>query len=137
MRSNATKRIEAYRVRSGPLATGSGSGANGAFRIPCGPVVLTVVASDGIDWSESGLPGPVFEHVSVSLPARCPTWEEMDFIKRLFWRDDETVIQLHVPRSQHVNYYATCLHLWRPVGVAIPLPPTITVGPATAKNGGC
>ncbi len=137
MRSNPTKRIERYRVRSGPMASRSGYGANGAFQIPFGPVLLTVVASDGIDWRASGLPDPVFEHVSVSLVARCPTWAEMDFVKRLFWRDDETVLQLHVPRDQHVNYHEYCLHLWKPVGVAIPLPPTITVGPATAKNGGC
>ena len=132
MRSNPTKQIEAYRVRSGPFASSPQDGANGAFFIPFSQVVLKVIASNARDWDESGLPHPMWEHVSVSLGVRCPTWEEMDFVKRIFWRDDETVIQLHVPRSQHVNFHETCLHLWKPIGFEIPLPPMITVGPTSA-----
>lgn len=67
--------------------------------------------------------------MSVSLPVRCPTWEEMDFVKGIFWGGDETVLQLHVPRSRHVSYHPYCLHLWKPVGVEIPLPPIATVAP--------
>lgn len=127
MRRSPTKEIEIYRVTSGQVASDHGSGPCGAFRIPMnmiGPVILNVVASDGRDWSECGFPQPVWEHVSVSLRVRCPTWEEMDFVKRLFWRDNETVMQLHVPRSQHLNYHETCLHLWKPVGIDILLPPS-------------
>jgi hypothetical protein len=51
----------------------------------------------------------------------------MDAVKRIFWRDDETVMQLHVPRDQHVNE-GEVLHLWKPVSVKIPLPPTDCVG---------
>lgn len=128
MRSNPTRKIENFRVRSGPLASTSEYGANGAFTIPYGPVILTVIVNDATTWQESGLPLPAWEHVSVSLPARCPTWKEMDFIKRIFWRDDELVLQFHVPRAQHVNLHENCLHLWKPVGVEIPLPPPSTVG---------
>jgi hypothetical protein len=38
----------------------------------------------------------------------------MAFVKRLFFRDDETAMQLHVPASDHVNQHPYCLHLWRP-----------------------
>jgi len=64
-----------------------------------------------------------WEHVSVSLPDRCPTWEEMAKVKDLFWREDETVIQLHPPKDKHVNRHPYCLHLWRNTNAEQPLPP--------------
>lgn len=64
-----------------------------------------------------------WEHVSVSREDRCPTWEEMCMVKALFWEDEETVIQIHPPKSQYVNRHKFCLHLWRYVGVEQQLPP--------------
>lgn len=95
----------------------------GAFEIPYSKtgVSLRVIASTGGDW----------DHVSVSLPNRCPNWLEMSHIKSLFFREDETVMQLHVPASEHVNYHPNCLHLWRPHSVEIPRPPNWMVGPAS------
>lgn len=72
--------------------------------------------------------GEGWDHVSVSLPDRCPTWEEMEFIKRLFFRDDEVAMQLHVPPKDHISVHDYCLHLWRPQNEKIPLPPSIMVG---------
>jgi hypothetical protein len=80
---------------------------------------LHVVVSWGDGW----------EHVSVSLHHRCPTWDEMVFVKSLFWSDDECVIQYHPPKSEYVNCHPYCLHLWKPIDVAIPMPPTYMVGP--------
>ena len=76
--------------------------------------VLRVIASNDEGW----------DHVSVSLPERCPTWAEMEHVKRLFFRDDEVAFQLHVPPSDHINVHPNCLHIWRPHDVAIPLPPS-------------
>ncbi len=76
-----------------------------------------------------------FEHVSVTIRnrkmeplRRCPTWEQMCLVKSLFWDDEQAVMQLHPPKSEHVNNHAFCLHLWRPTAVEIPLPPSICVG---------
>ncbi len=63
-----------------------------------------------------------WEHVSVSLKQRCPTWDEMCFVKDLFWADDEVVIQYHPAKSNYVNDFKTCLHLWKPIGVELPTP---------------
>lgn len=79
---------------------------------------LNVIASDGEGW----------EHVSVSRRDRCPTWEEMCQIKALFWDDDDCVIQYHPPKSEYVNNHSYCLHLWRPVGITLPMPDSILVG---------
>ena len=63
------------------MGTTADMGANGAFAIPLpSGVIVNVIASDGSDWHECDLPGVPWEHVSVSLPRRCPTWEEMDAV---------------------------------------------------------
>lgn len=116
------------RIRGGALASSDSDGNNGAFMIE-GPLgTLTVIASDGAGWAESGLTGPAWEHVSVSTPHRTPTWKEMCFIKSLFWGDDVVVMQLHPRRDDYVNNHNHCLHLWRPTVGEIPVPPNITVG---------
>jgi len=65
---------------------------------------LQIIVSDGMGW----------DHVSVSRKDRPPTWAEMDQVKRLCFRDDEIVMQLHVTDGRKVNVHPNCLHLWRP-----------------------
>jgi hypothetical protein len=74
---------------------------------------LRVIASTGEGW----------DHVSVSMQRRIPTWIEMDYIRSLFFEEDEVVMQLHPAREHHINVMEYCLHLWRPQTEAIPLPP--------------
>jgi hypothetical protein len=73
-----------------------------AFRIKGEHVIAIVTTSDGWD------------HISVSLEDRCPTWDELEAVKKLFARHDETFVQYHVPVDEHVNIHPYCLHLWRP-----------------------
>lgn len=93
----------------------AGDSVNGIFIIFCPTTTrsLTVMASAGGGW----------EHVSVSVTDSLPSWTELDYIKRMFFRDDETVMQLHVPVSEHINCHPNCLHLWRPTDAEIPRPP--------------
>lgn len=115
-----------YRVRKGPMASDDSLGNSGAFFVPSRPGLppLCVIATDQHGW----------EHVSVSRPDRCPTWEEMCAIKALFWDDEDSVMQLHPPRSQWVNNHRYCLHLWRPVAEPIPMPPSWMVGDQSLGN---
>ena len=79
---------------------------NGHFRY------LVIASSNEGDW----------EHVSVSLLSlndktplkRCPKWDEMCYIKDLFFEDEEEVIQFHPKKSQYVNIHPYVLHLWKP-----------------------
>jgi hypothetical protein len=90
-------------------------------------VGLRVIASKGgVVWGRNEA-GANWDHVSVSLPYRTPTWEEMNFIKDLFFFPDEVAMQLH-PVKEYINNYPFCLHLWRPLHQHIPLPPSILVG---------
>lgn len=110
--------LNQYRDRSPAILDlyGSyGDHQNGVFIIPS-PIdqnPMRIIASSGLGW----------DHVSVSRYKRCPNWPEMDHIKRMFFHDDEVVMQLHVAVKDHVNDHPTCLHLWRPTRQEIPLPP--------------
>ena len=72
--------------------------------------------------------GAGFEHCSVLMPTRCPSWEQMCSIKDTFWNDDEVCMQLHPAKKDYVNNHPYCLHIWKPINKKIPLPPTIMVG---------
>ena len=72
--------------------------------------------------------GAGFEHCSVSMPTRCPSWEQMCVMKELFWKDDEVCMELHPAKDNYVNNHPYCLHIWRPINQEIPIPPTIMVG---------
>ena len=125
MRNTPNLKVEKFRVHQGSMGSNVESGHNGAFFIPCRGSVLTVISSDGSDMSP---PWP-WEHVSVSTPHRCPTWEEMVFIKDLFWKDDEIVFQLHPAKKDYVNCHPYTLHLWRNPNQDPPMPPSEAVGP--------
>lgn len=80
----------------------------------------SIVVSWGCGW----------EHVSVSPYKRnvIPSWDDMCYIKDLFWDEDECVVQYHPPKSQYVNMVPNCLHLWKPVGHDLEMPPSILSG---------
>jgi hypothetical protein len=119
MKPFAHRAVDQYRVRQGPLASEPGLGNNGAFLIPHKGRTFTVIVSDTEGW----------DHVSISLRDRCPTWSEMCHFKDLFFDHDEPAMQLHPPKSEHVNFHRYCLHLWRSQGTPIPSPPAYLVGP--------
>jgi len=82
-------------------------------------VLLNAIASKGKGW----------EHVSVShfeLKDKFdpPTWEDMCFVKSLFWDKGDTVVQFHPKESEYVNMHPGVLHLWRPTRRKIKLPPS-------------
>lgn len=78
--------------------------------------------------------GGEWDHVSVSFPNRCPTWEEMCEIKRMFFRPEEVVVQYHPAERQYVNAHPYCLHLWRYQRQEIPAPPYWMVGPKDGQS---
>lgn len=127
MRLTISPELERGRVRKGALATDPKDGRMGMFFVRSGLTMLKIIASDGRDWKAEKLPGEPWEHVSVSTASRCPTWEEMCFVKDLFWAPDETVVQYHPPLSDYINRHPYCLHLWRPTGTPVVLPPQICV----------
>jgi len=116
---------EKYRLVTGRMASNVNFGNNGAFVIPS-PVSerrsMVIIASDGMGW----------EHVSVhgerGKEEYTPYWDEMCFVKDLFWDEEDVVMQLHPRKSQYVNNHPNTLHLWRPIDKEIPTPLSILVG---------
>lgn len=99
----------------------NGDSGNGLFKVFVEGKSFFCVASNGGGW----------DHVSVSpcntRRKHCPTWEEMCVIKNMFFDEEETVIQYHPPKSEYVNDYPYCLHLWRPQHIDVPRPPLLFV----------
>lgn len=112
MKSKPTTFCERHRIRKGELRSDPGRN-NGAFLFRHNGIDFSVIISDGKGW----------DHVSVSCQNRAPTWQEMHWVKTQFFRDDEAVIQFHPPKRLYKNEQRNTLHLWRPQGVEIPLPP--------------
>lgn len=136
--------LEKYRLRSGRLASRSGENF-GAFVLKPGFLFgqarrLQVIVTDG---QLAADPAFRWEHVSatvIHLPKGStrpqfyiPTWNEMAGLKDLFWDPDDCVMQLHVPRADHVDCHPFVLHLWRPLDCEIPRPSSMLVGPRAEK----
>ena len=98
----------------------AGDDCAGAFIVnsPVDQAPMRVIAWAGEGW----------DHVSVSRKNRCPNWQEMEHVKRIFFKDSEVAMQLHVTPQDHISVHPYCLHLWRPHDVPIPLPPKDMVG---------
>lgn len=148
---------EQHRITSGSMGSDRSFGNQGAFEIPHYKIAnyfFFVICSSGMGWQhasvslrktkekvgkarknlygQKGNAGGVYQERridEIQEPVeRCPTWEEMCFVKSLFWDDNEAVMQLHPPKSDWVNNHPYCLHLWKPNNQQIPLPPSIMVG---------
>lgn len=114
---------EQYRIKHGILGTEEADGCNGLFLVPIKNRTWRVIASDGDGW----------EHVSISHRDVLPNWAVMCAIKDLFWSEEDCVVQYHPAKSEYVNCHPNTLHLWRPIGVSIPKPPTYMVGPMPTR----
>lgn len=120
MKQEPNHRIDVFRTNK-PLGA-SPAGANyGTFSVIAQTVTLNVISG--------GIGDDGWEHVSVTVRGRnrCPTWEEMCLVKDLFWDEDETTIQFHPKKSEHVNNHPFCLHIWK-AQYETALPPSVYVG---------
>lgn len=103
----------------------TGDAHNGAFEIPAGCCIdgyrakapLMVIASGGREFAGD------WDHVSVSCRNRCPNWDEMMLVFRLFFLPDEVAVQYGMPKSAHINRHPFVLHWWRPQLTRIDTPP--------------
>lgn len=132
-----TEHIEKYRkTKSGQgipdmMLTTAEDGMNGLFEIPFAnnpKVHFLAIASDGMDENHVSVG---WEHVSVrarslnskdKMYERVPNWMEMCWLKELFFKDEECVVQFHPPKVDHVNIHPHVLHLWRFTGGIFPQP---------------
>jgi hypothetical protein len=108
-----------------PLSTTKLAGNNGTFVIPHYRIpgyTMIVQATDVNDW----------EHIYVQVvgrrhknkATRYPTYEEMKWIKELFWGKDDLVLQYFAKDWDYTNASIDpyVLHLWRPKTLPIPKP---------------
>lgn len=124
MQKRPSKFLETHRVLEGPLASDRSSGNNGAFDILYNDALLGVIAACGRGWDHVNVHTLVpFRGNYAEYMRRTPTWDEMDYVRKLFFRGDEWVIQYHPPASKYINKHSHTLHMWRPQDEAVPTPP--------------
>jgi len=116
--------LDGFRIRSDWVLKQFGSygdSYNGAFLIPVvgQQTKLKVVAANGGGW----------DHVSVSPDgeSRTPTWAEMDFIKRIFFKPKEIAWEYHMNEDDHISIHPYVLHIWRKHNFKMPTPPKVFV----------
>jgi hypothetical protein len=130
-------KVELHRIRTGIMNSPTAAGNNGCFYIPHSDKALrkrlffVCIISDIAGW----------DHVSISLrrirdqqPDRLPTWDEMCYIKDLFFKEDETVVQYHPAKKDYVNIHKFVLHLFRPQDQTLVTPPTWLIGPRPGQT---
>lgn len=113
MRDKMPEKLERCRVTTGPMGSERRYGFNGLFIVGR----LRIIAACGWGW----------DHVSVSLANRCPTFNELKRVKDLFWDPEETVVHFFPKQSEYVNNHPFTLHLWKRHGAEYDLPPRIMV----------
>lgn len=123
---------EQYRVKNHPLLGSSPEmGCNGFFVIPHHRIAdyfYNCMVSDGMGWEHVSVTLTKKISASRSIPVeRCCTWEEMCFMKDVFWEKQEAVMQVHPPEKDYVSNHHFCLHLWKPAS-GFPLPDPVMVG---------
>lgn len=134
MIERVTDFIEKGRVLKRGIESDVGS-VSGAYTLkhPSGSYLFVIVGkANQVDWVYAKLGGPPYDHVSVSVncePKRLPTWDEMNWVKDLFWEPEETAVQYHPKKSEYVNFNPWVLHLWSIPSEPYLLPPSILVGP--------
>jgi hypothetical protein len=93
-----------------------------AYQFPqANKTVLNVIAS--IDQGHYAS----WEHVSVhgvdaDGKQYTPSWDEMCFVKDIFFEEQDVVIQIHPKKRDYVNLHQHCLHLWRSLDGSLNLP---------------
>lgn len=99
----------------------------GSGYVQFGNMKASVIWSNGGGW----------EHVSMApyKHSYTPSWDDMCRLKKMFFYDNEWVVQFHPPESEYVNNRENCLHLWRPMEENLPTPPSWMVGIKAGESG--
>ena len=92
----------------------------------CGGFTLDSITRKRLNFKFTKANG--WEHLSVSMPNKCPSWEMMCDMKNIFWDEDECCVEYHPKKSDYVNNHNYCLHIWKPYEEELPIPPVLFVG---------
>lgn len=103
---------ESYRIRHGRLGSDDSFDSNGYFLVPYKEEFLLCLISDSGGW----------DHVNISLPARTPNWEEIEFVRDIFFDAQDIVVIYSPPRLFPYVTNPFHIHMWRRQGHQFPIP---------------
>jgi len=124
--------LEPFRVTEGEGATTSEAGMSGNFSFKLKDAIVQVsFAGDEIEGWEHAIAvcfdkpqsNIISRLTSTKEPEpRCPTNEEIMHIKRLFWEDDEAVVEIFPAKGNKTPWHTIARHLWRRTYSDFPMP---------------
>lgn len=123
MRKKTPCWVEHWRITSGRLASDASAGRNGAFSLPHrrdAESRYAVIVSDGGGWDHVSV--HVMRMTAEDSENRTPEWEDMAYLKQVFFLSSECVVQFHPATERYINQHPHTLHLWRPQNVNLPQP---------------
>lgn len=126
--------LEKFRHTKPGAALSSNEGDRfGVFYIQNAASSFIILFDSGED--HGGNPGTGWERAEMRVAAhsgdRVPIYAEMDWLKGLFWDDDECAVQMHLPKHERRQAPPNTLYLWKEAGKEFPRPPAA----ATRING--
>ena len=83
-----------------------------------GYYTLCVIVSWGAGWDHCSVHARINERDIFT-----PFWEDMAYVKAMFFKPSECVVQYHPPSDVYVNTHEHVLHLWRQQAEETKLPP--------------
>lgn len=116
------KNIEEIEKTPRLMITGRGKGDTVAF----GGYYMDIESDKKLNFIFSVQMG--WEHLSVSMPNKTPSWEQMCRMKDIFWGEEECCVQYHPKKSEYVNCHPHCLHIWKRNDGEYLTPPSLLVG---------
>ena len=81
-------------------------------KFPDGVSLVLSEGLRGIGSTDTGPEGIIWRHLSISLPDRDPSWEQIKTARYQFFPEDGEVFQLLPPHSDYVNLHPHVFHLW-------------------------
>ena len=82
---------------------------------------MAIIASWGEEWDNVSIHNIMQDREETK--DFTPVWGDMCYVKNLFFKASETVLQYHPPSNIYINNHEHTLHLWRPQNKEIELPP--------------
>jgi hypothetical protein len=123
--------LNQFRIKEGEGATTDADGLNGNFKFALAGVIVQVSSSETEIEGYEHLIAVAFDKPQSSIISRltakdpvprCLTNEEKMQVKRLFWEDDECVVEYLPAKGSQMPFHFTATHLWRRTFSEFPMP---------------
>jgi len=126
-----TSHLDSFRVTTGEGATNSSDGCKGNFKFKLNDAIVQVSFDDEAIGGWEHAVAVAFDKPQSSIISRLtakdpvprtPTNEEIMYVKRLFWEDEESVCEIIPAKGNETPWHHIARHLWKRTYSDFPMP---------------